>query len=376
MFCRMVSWFAGVALFLVVALSGASLSPNHAVARLDPTLFTDTHDDHDLHDLVLDSNRPLYASLEELPGPLGAPAGPVILEPLARTERVQFVLVSMDATPRGGDADGEFFHKFHERIKDHGNATFTLFINTGFLQLHPASTPPRDSLWSRDAASWNRFLGTLPRNRPSIRYSENPEEILGRAHNLQSLARLGVEIGSHGVRHADGRTWTTAQWHEEFTDHQRVLDLLGLPEPVGIRAPFLGTSDGFWTALEERGMRYDTSRTAGARREWPERVDGTHIWEVKVPSVVVHGRGTIFFDLNLKNNLKVSDSEYFEIAMREFNARYHGSRAPFLMSGHGNYSRAMTRVMKKVCVQPKVRCGTFAELADYMDAHPEMSGAD
>jgi hypothetical protein len=66
----------------------------------------------------------------------------------------------------------------------------------------------------------------------------------------------------------------------------------------------------------------------------------------------------------------------FERAVeRAFYQRYQGSRAPLLVSGHGGFRAPITRFMRRVCRMDHVRCATFREATDYMDAHPEMEGA-
>ena len=294
--------------------------------------------------------------------------------------RVQFVLVSMDATPSARAQSRDFFHRIQQRVSrirgaDGRPATFTLFINTGFLQLDPRDRIPR----GEDPERWERYRGVLPRNRPPIPYPDDTEALEQRVANTRSLASLGVEIGSHTVRHANGGEWSRERWEREFADHQRILDLHGLPRPNGIRAPFLATSAGYFDTLGASGMRYDTSRVTEQRR-WPRRIidsegNRTNVWQVAVPRVdLPDGNRSVFFDLTLKRR-EISNQQYFELAVAEFEARYEGSRAPLLLSGHGNYTAPTVRFMRRVCARPDVRCGTFSELVEYMDAHPELEGA-
>lgn len=285
-------------------------------------------------------------------------------------ERIQFVLTSMDSTPRAGAFEENTYKKFYDSVHDAGNALFTLFINTGYMQLDPrrATTVPPEE---------RALLGKRPLNAPPIPYASDAAQARSRAENIRRLSDLGVEIGSHTVRHLHGHAWTVAQWEEEFADHQRVLDFFMLPRPRGIRAPFLETNPGFFRALQTHQMAFDTSVVGGPRRAWPRRLShGAGPWEVTIPSAELpNGKGrALFFDLNLKNNFHVTDDEYVTAALGEFQARYQGSRAPFLMCGHGNYLGAIARVMRSVCGLPSVRCGTFSELVEYMKQHPELEG--
>ncbi len=292
-------------------------------------------------------------------------------------ERTQFILVAMDATPRGDLLEENAFQKFFARVHTVGNASFTLFINTGYLQLRPTWTPPAGSVWSKlPEAQWRQYVGKLPLNLPAIDYANDPDEIQRRAANVLALNEQGVEFGSHTVRHLHGLHWSVAQWRTEFAEHRQILDLLKLPRPRGIRAPFLEYNDNFFTALADEGLLYDSSRPHAGKPAWPVRVAEGRAWSVGVPVVkLLNGKRALFFDLNLRNNFHVSEDEYYKVAMQEFIARYHGARAPFMLSGHGNYLAPTARFLREVCALAKVRCGTFSELVEYMNQHPELAGA-
>lgn len=298
----------------------------------------------------------------------------------AHPERTQFVVVSMDATPGAGPVETEFLLRVQEAFARYPSAdgrpsSFTLFINAGFLQLDPSA---RRHARDADAAP---FRGTLPRNQPSIEYARDLEELARRVENVRTIQQRGVELGSHGVRHVDGRDWDQEAWTRELDDHSRILALHELAPPVGMRAPFLGANAEYFRELQERRFRYDTSRVLSRGPRWPARVrrpDGSDslVWEFALPRVELSGgRHSVFFDLTLRNRHHVGDEEYEALARRLFERTYRGSRAPVLLSGHGNYMRPTLSLVRRVCGLPDVRCGTFAELADYMDAHPELAGA-
>jgi peptidoglycan/xylan/chitin deacetylase (PgdA/CDA1 family) len=302
-------------------------------------------------------------------------------EVLPRAQRPQFILVSMDATPRDRALEDEPFYRFQQRVKDVGS--FTLFINTGYLQLDPRrAVSAEDRPYQGRMRIDGRRLG---RNRPVITYAPSVASIQKRAENIRALHNLGVEIGSHTVRHDHGGEWSQQRWRDEFRDHQRVLDLLNLPTPQGYRAPFLETNAAMYQVMRDYQMIYDTSRGERPRRAWPHRVSGTPMWFFGVPAVR-YPRGSnagMFFDLRIKRGLQSRgyrtpeawNQAYYEMAMMEFNARYSGARAPFLLSGHGNFMPAIGRFMLEVCTREHVRCVTFAEAAQWMNEHPEMAGA-
>ena len=299
--------------------------------------------------------------------------------------RTQFVLLGFDATPGPKPrVEDTGFHYIYESINRHRAPgrppnSFTLFISTGLLQLQPGR--------SRHTEEERAFEGVLPRNQPVIGYARDVSVIQARAANVRELSARGVEIGSHAVRHAHGLRFDEATWRTELVDHERISELLDLPRPVGFRAPFLEYNEAMYTALAAHGTRYDASRPGG--RAWPTR-HPSGIWLFSIPNVIVPpGRRALFFDDNLRELLlplahaagksgrdaeRHIDDAYYQAAMAEFQERYRGERPPFLISGHGNFRGGILRVMRNVCGLPDVRCATFREAVEYLDAHPELAG--
>ena len=289
------------------------------------------------------------------------------------------MLLSFDTTPSWksrGPCSG--FCSVYKALNRDGDLvrlanSFTLFISTGGMQF----SPDRRRLSDEE----RRYLGrAAPGSR--VRVRRQPQA-------RGQLDELGVELASHSVRHLHGGAWSEEQWRFELADHQRILDLVGLPHPVGFRAPFLEGSPGLYAALEASGAAYDSSEVTG--RTWPRRHPGTRIWVFGLPTVEVPGRGRVlFFDDNLRSILKSAaadagiageervsewvESRFFDVALSEFQARYGGDRAPFLVTGHGDFLKPMLRLMRRVCPLPGVRCATFREAAAYMDEHPELEG--
>ncbi len=60
--------------------------------------------------------------------------------------------------------------------------------------------------------------------------------------------------------------------------------------------------------------------------------------------------------------------------MKGFNRVYYGSRAPLFIGNHfedwngGIYMRAVDKMVKTVCTKKGVKCVSFKELADWLDA--------
>jgi peptidoglycan/xylan/chitin deacetylase (PgdA/CDA1 family) len=302
-------------------------------------------------------------------------------------ERTQFVLLSFDTTPDGRRLERNPFHRLLRALNTRRapNAplnTYTMFILSGGLQLNPARRriPPIE----------RPFLGVPPRPAPVVHYGRSLEYMRRKAANIRALSELGVEIGSHAVRHDHGRAWGIDRWRHEIRDHNRILDLFDIPHPAGFRAPFLEWNEDLYTALREENHRYDASRGGG--HAWPTRHPRTWIWMFKIPTIITEGYEgeVLFFDDNMKTVLESIararglsgsaaaewiEERFIEIGLEAFFRRYRNNRAPFLISGHGTMWMATIRLMRRICYLPDVRCGTFSEAVQYLEAHPELEGA-
>jgi len=315
-----------------------------------------------------------------------ASPSPTRRAPLPRAERTQFILLGMDTTPHWERRGFEDLYRYLNLRTPEGSpaSSYTLFIGTGGMQFDERR---------RDLSEAERvFQGVPPRHNPVFDYAESMAEIRGKIENIRRLHALGVEIGSHTVRHERGGQWTTEEWEHEIADHERILDLVDLPHPDGFRAPFLDTNDAMYDALVRHHYRYDCSRTANSR-VWPMRRTGTQLWMFGIPSVTIPGRErpALLYDLNLEERLRRAavaagedeeseivrwmDDAFYRAIDSEFRRRYRGARAPFLISGHGGFRDPITRFMRRACRMDHVRCATFREVVDYMEAHPEMEGA-
>lgn len=305
-----------------------------------------------------------------------------------RKDRTQFVLFNFDVTPIWGKTlERNNIHKLLVKARDARPSdyegpepTMTVFINTGFLQLSPHWRPgKRTPAEFRAPEAYQEFRARLDRGpKKIITYLSSPQKVLQSAERLQRLNELGVEIASHGVMHLNGEDWSVKDWRTEFDEHDRVLKLLHLPEAKGYRAPFLATgrqgaaslADPLFKVLHEREMRFDSSKILVSGPRWPRKIVDTNIWEIAVDSIVVNGIRTVMFGA-----YETTDSDlHYNISMAEFQKRYRGNRAPLLLGGHGEHMGSHARLMRTLCYLPNVRCGTFSELIEYMDQHPELSG--
>jgi peptidoglycan/xylan/chitin deacetylase (PgdA/CDA1 family) len=293
----------------------------------------------------------------------------------------------MDTTPRSPRRGFEEYLANLNAGRREGEParSFTLFVGTAGLQLDES----RHDLDEQERV----FAGVSPRHNPVFRYAETLDEIRATAENIRRLDHLGVEIGSHTVRHEAGGAFDRARWEHEFTDHARILRLAELPAPSGFRAPFLETNEALYETLEAHHFTYDASDPQNAIR-WPRRHPGTSVWVFGVPRVPIPGRArpVLFYDLNLLQRLRRAaieagvqgedaittwmDEAYYQAARHAFQQRYRASRAPFLISGHGNFERPIGRLMREICGLPDVRCTTFREAAAFMQQHPELEGAE
>ena len=70
------------------------------------------------------------------------------------------------------------------------------------------------------------------------------------------------------------------------------------------------------------------------------------------------------------------EAETYRTLWNAFRARYYGSRAPFIYGAHFEtwnhwaYDKALARFVVEACRLPEVRCVSYRELADWLDAQP------
>ncbi|WP_199931233.1 hypothetical protein [Streptomyces sp. CB02923] len=214
----------------------------------------------------------------------------------------------------------------------------------------------------------------------------------------------GNEIGTHFNGHFCGAnggvgTWSQEEWESEIRQaeafvktwktHTGLRTEKPLPfdyskELVGGRAPCLEGQRNLIPAAKAMGFRYDSS-SVGGRQLWPERIDG--IWDLPLQQIPVPGRA--FETLSMDYNFLVNQSgttrgdpamhtawgrQMRDGLVAAFDRAEKGNRAPLIVGNHfeswngGTYMRAVEDAIKTVCPRRGVRCVTFKQLADWLDA--------
>ncbi|KAK1180320.1 hypothetical protein B7755_020505 [Streptomyces sp. NBS 14/10] len=297
----------------------------------------------------------------------------------------QFVVFSWD----GAGQDGQkLFSRFRAVGKKY-DATMTYFLSGVYMlptKKQDLYDPPRHSRGS-SAIGFNDIKGV-----------KDTVEQLGAAW-LE-----GNEIGTHFNGHFCGPdngvgTWSPKEWIDEtrqavsFVKHWKTNTGLRDGEPlpfdygkelVGGRAPCLEGQKNLIKAGKKMGFRYDAS-SVGGRQVWPKKIHG--IWDFPLQEIPVPGHSfeTLSMDYNfLANQSGTTKGDPSKRAawgkqMREglraaFRRAYKGNRAPLFIGNHfeswngGTYMNAVEDTIKKVCPKKGVRCVSFKQLADWLDA--------
>jgi hypothetical protein len=216
--------------------------------------------------------------------------------------------------------------------------------------------------------------------------------------------REGNEIGTHFNGHFCAPVpesvgdWTSADWRQELDQFRTLMfdasknnglePAVRLPfgpgEVTGERTPCLeGKLPALLPVLAERGFRYDASRIAPLG-SWPYRLQGG-VWEFPLQLIpfVGHTYPVVSMDYNFFYNQTlaglspaVSEQQAHDSLWRAFLETYHGNRAPLSFANHFEtwqdwaYDKALARVVVQACGLPEVRCVSFRELADWLEAQP------
>ncbi|WP_267244137.1 hypothetical protein [Streptomyces sp. PR69] len=296
----------------------------------------------------------------------------------------QFVVFSWD----GSGEDGQkLFSHFRSVGRKYG-ATMTYFLSGVYLLPEEKATlydPPKHAP-----------------GRSDIGFNDT-EGIRDTVRELRGAWLEGNEIGTHFNGHfcgADGGvgTWSVEEWKSEIRQAKSFVknwktnaglkDEKPLPfdydsELIGGRTPCLEGRDNFVRAAAELGFRYDSS--AIDDQLWPKKERG--LWDLPLQLVPMPGRQ--FETLSMDYNFMVNQSgtangdpamhRYWGNQMRDgllqaFDRAYAGNRAPLIIGNHfeswngGTYMRAIEETIATVCVKPDVRCVSFRQLADWLDA--------
>ncbi|MEU0059040.1 hypothetical protein [Streptomyces sp. NPDC006334] len=297
----------------------------------------------------------------------------------------QFVVFSWDGA---GEDSQRLFSHFRKVAKDN-NATMTYFLSGVYLL-------PED----------RRDLYKPPQHSPGRSdIGFNDEQGVADTVEQLRLAWLeGNEIGTHFNGHFCGKgggvgEWSVKEWKAEIAQAKQFVKSwktnTGLTEAeplpfdydkelVGARTPCLEGRENFMAAARDLGFRYDTS---GVNNQvWPGRKEG--LWDLSMQLVPFPGHS--YEQLTMDYNFMVNQSgaktqgdpgkhEFWGNQMRDgllggFRRAYDGNRAPLIIGNHfeswngGVYMRAVEEVVESVCTKEEVRCVSFRQLADWLDA--------
>ncbi|HCA85197.1 MAG TPA: hypothetical protein DEQ61_06695 [Streptomyces sp.] len=297
----------------------------------------------------------------------------------------QFVVFSWD----GAGEDGQKLFSHFREVGRKYDAKMTYFLSGVYVLPHQKREiyePPRHAPGSSDIG-FNDLEG-----------------IRATLEQVRGAWQEGNEIGTHFNGHFCGPaggvgTWTTEEWKSEIEQAEEFVkswksttgfdDAQPLPfdysqELVGGRAPCLEGQKNLIPAAKAMGFRYDAS-SVGGLQVWPSKKGG--IWDFPLQQIPMPGRGfeTLSMDYNFLANqsgtAKGDPSQHAEWGrqMRDgmvqaFKRAYHGNRAPLFIGNHfeswngGTYMRAVEDAIKTICPKEGVRCVTFKQLTDWLDA--------
>lgn len=296
----------------------------------------------------------------------------------------QFVIFSWDGA---GEDSQRLFSHFREVARANG-ATMTYFLSGVYLlpdEKRDLYRPPQHSP-GRSDIGFNDLRG-----------------IKDTVEQLRGAWLEGNEIGTHFNGHFCGKgggvgEWTVEEWKSEIAQAKAFVqgwktntgtkEAVPLPfdydkELIGGRTPCLEGRKNFMRAARELDFRYDTS---GVNNQvWPDKEDG--LWDLSMQLVPVPGHAyeTLTMDYNFYMNQSGARSgnpakqerwgdQFRDGLLAGFERAYKGNRAPLIIGNHfeswngGVYMRAVEETIKTVCGKPEVRCVSFRQLADWLDA--------
>ncbi|MGH3323312.1 MAG: hypothetical protein ACRDOV_02640 [Streptomyces sp.] len=295
----------------------------------------------------------------------------------------QFVVFSWD----GAGEDGKkLFSHFRRAGKKYGAAQ-TFFLSGVY-------TLPEDS--AKLYKPPGHAVGAS-----AIGYLKN-RNIRATLRQMRKAWLEGNEIGTHFNGHFCGPngvgSWSTEQWKSEirqakwFVKHWKTTTGWDKADPlpfdydrelIGGRSPCLEGQPNLLRAAREMGFRYDSS--GNGTQVWPKKKSG--LWDVPLQEVPMPGRKfeTLSMDYNFLANQSgtvhgpVSKRAAYGEQMRKglmkgFKRAYRGNRAPLILGNHfeewngGVYMKAVEDVMKSVCRKTAVRCVSFRQLVNWLDA--------
>lgn len=303
----------------------------------------------------------------------------------------QFVVVSFDGV---GSTD---ILEHWLAIAERAHARFSFFLSGVYL-LDPA----------------HKSVYVAPHRRPgdsSIGFANPPDAMSSEQYmtalvdGLTRARAAGHEVGTHynghfcsGVAHPVG-SWDGADWASEIDQFSAFANNIApnngftkpIPSPldprgvIGGRTPCLeGNMDVLYPVLAAKGFRYDASRT-GTMGQWPQKFKG--LWSMTLDGIPLAGlnRTNLSMDYNLyyayagakpvdpQRAAQISDQSYRSY-VDYFERSYSGNRAPIDLGNHFEhwnndaYSNALAKFVLTQCVRPEVRCVSYRDLVDWLDA--------
>ncbi|GAA3778238.1 hypothetical protein ACFS5L_27985 [Streptomyces phyllanthi] len=301
----------------------------------------------------------------------------------------QFVVFSWD----GAGEDGQRLFSHFRKVARANNATMTYFLSGVYMlpeEKRELYLPPRHAPGSSDIG-FNDIQG-----------------IKDTVAQLRGAWLEGNEIGTHFNGHFCGSgggvgEWSVEEWKSEIDQAKAFLKSWktntgareGVPLPfdydkelIGARTPCLEGQQNFMRAARDLGFRYDTSGVGS--QVWPRKTEG--LWDIPMQLVPVPGRA--FETLTMDYNFYVNQSgaragapamhrhwgdQFRDGLLHGFERAYRGNRAPLIIGNHfeswngGAYMRAVEQTIERVCTRSEVRCVSFRQLVDWLDAQdPEV----
>ncbi|MFG2003614.1 hypothetical protein ACGFNU_31075 [Spirillospora sp. NPDC048911] len=295
----------------------------------------------------------------------------------------QFVVFSWDGA---GEDDNRLFSRFR-RLGHELGITQTFFLSGVYL------LPRSERMRYRPPGK--------PRGASDIGY-------LGRKSIRRTLVQLrqswaeGNEIATHFNGHFCGPTgvgsWSPAQWRSEitqakwFVQHWRTTTGWTTARPlpfdydkelIGGRTPCLEGRTNVLKAGRSMGFRYDSS--GNGVQVWPRKRYG--LWNLPLQEIPMPGQSyeVLSMDYNFLANQSTSyqgpaakrprwKRQMRAGLMSGFARAYSGNRAPMILGNHfeqwngGIYMDVVEDVMRAVCTKKEVRCVSFRQLVDWLDA--------
>jgi hypothetical protein len=297
----------------------------------------------------------------------------------------QFLVVSFDGS--GGTRLWPYWRSVARRAQAH----FTFFLSGVYLLPEGQRSRYRPPRHPRGASD---IWFARPEGGLSAR-----QVVRETVAQLAAAYREGHEIGTHFNGHfcapyrGNVGEWTTVDWRRELDQFDRLLAPgrrrlpFGVGEVTGARTPCLqGDLRVLDPVLAGRGFRYDASEIAPLGT-WPTRRQG--LWSVPLLEIpfVGHTFDVISMDYNFFANqtgavsappqleARIERETYLSLR-NAFRTSYLGNRAPLSFANHFEtwnhwaYNRALARVVLESCRLPEVRCVSFRELVDWLDAQP------